>query len=101
MAGVPPRISGASASSASLKDFTVIQPLGKGSYGSVHKVVRKSDGLRCGPATSRAQRGCTLARQWRTTRMLVPRASRSYAIKEVNIRKLSTRERCVACRQAP
>jgi hypothetical protein len=33
------------AAQTTLKDFDVIQPLGKGSYGSVHKVRRKADGL--------------------------------------------------------
>jgi serine/threonine protein kinase len=36
----------------SLADFTIVQPLGKGSYGSVHKAVRRSDGLRSVPAAS-------------------------------------------------
>lgn len=35
----------AAAAQTTLKDFDVIQPLGKGSYGSVHKVRRKADGL--------------------------------------------------------
>ena len=30
---------------SSLKDFEVVQALGKGSYGSVHKAKRKADGL--------------------------------------------------------
>eukprot|EP01138_Halocafeteria_seosinensis_P016381 gb/GECG01016712.1/.p1 GENE.gb/GECG01016712.1/~~gb/GECG01016712.1/.p1 ORF type:complete len:434 (+),score=43.15 gb/GECG01016712.1/:1-1302(+) len=48
--------------SASMKDFRVLQMLGKGSYGSVYKCKRNSDGY-------------------------------TYAVKEVNIRKLSARER--------
>jgi NIMA (never in mitosis gene a)-related kinase 1/4/5 len=47
---------------SSLSDFSIVQSLGKGSYGNVLRVVRKADGY-------------------------------TYAIKEINIRKLSTRER--------
>lgn len=31
----------------SMRDFTILQALGKGSYGSVFKAVRKSDGFKC------------------------------------------------------
>ncbi len=47
---------------SSLRDFTIVQSLGRGSYGSVYKATRKSDSL-------------------------------TYAVKEVNIRKLNARER--------
>ena len=62
----------AAATGASMRDFRVLAALGKGSYGSVSKAERLTD-------------GCI------------------YAIKEVNIRRLSARERCVGSgsRRAP
>lgn len=75
----------------SMRDFTILQALGKGSYGSVFKAVRKSDGFKCVvDSLSRGYAGVVLV----DLPIRCPRSS--YAIKEVNIRKLNPRERCAA-----
>jgi hypothetical protein len=40
-----PPAAAANGGASSVRDFEIVQPLGKGSYGSVHKAVRRADGL--------------------------------------------------------
>ena len=61
----------------SLKDVTILQPLGKGSYGAVHLAVRKTDDNRCARYCARtAERGvertcaCAIATAQRATVLL-------------------------------
>jgi hypothetical protein len=93
---------------SSMSEFTTQQKLGSGSYGNVFKVLRKADGQLCvnagrvprsSPLSRSARAGPRGAPRPRTARqsvlhpLPVPTSARSYAIKEVNIRKLQPRER--------
>lgn len=66
-----------------MKAFKVVKVLGKGSYGTVMQCKRKTDG-ETWVLRNVTPRASSLARCYRLHR---------YAIKEVNIRKLSPRER--------